>query len=109
MEEFKISMRMAFNITRTKGLNENPANTNLQLEIKSVTVGLKEKTGVSRFRRDELKTIATTALQCNSNATQYKTKPSYSILHSHANFLHLDESSRVELSCLHNLNLIRWE
>lgn len=109
MEELKFQFRVAFNVTRTNGLNENPANTNLQLEINSVTVGLKEKKGVSWFRRDELKTIAKTALQCNSNATQYKTKPSYSILHSHANFLHLDESSREELSCLHNLKLIRWE
>lgn len=47
MEELKFQSRIAFNVTRTNGLNENPANTNLQLGIKSVTVGLKEKTGVS--------------------------------------------------------------
>lgn len=47
MQELKFQSRIAFNVTRTNGLNENPANTTLQLEIKSVKVGLKEKTGVS--------------------------------------------------------------
>lgn len=47
MRELKFQSRIAFNVTRTNGLNEKPANTNPKLETKSVTVGLKEKIGVS--------------------------------------------------------------